>query len=124
MNPQQVIAIVDVGKTNKKLLLFNKQYEIVYEMSAKLNETTDEDGFPCEDLDALRDFVLTALSNVCRNKEFDVKAVNFSAYGASFVHLGTDNKPVTPLYNYLKPLSEETKNSFYQTYGGEENFSL
>jgi sugar (pentulose or hexulose) kinase len=124
MNPEPVIAIIDVGKTNKKLLLFNKEYEIVYEMSARLKETVDEDGFPCENVDALRDFVLNSLANVCKNKEFQLMAVNFSAYGASFVHLGENNEPVTPLYNYLKPISEKIKKEFYEKYGGEENFSL
>ena len=54
MTPTPVIAIFDIGKTNKKLLLFNEDYKIVYEKSARFIETTDEDGFPCENVDALR----------------------------------------------------------------------
>ena len=46
-----VIAIFDVGKTNKKLLLFDAQYNVVYEQSDQLPETIDEDGDPCEDVD-------------------------------------------------------------------------
>ena len=50
MNSINVIAIFDVGKTNKKLLLFDEQYRLVYEESKQLEETTDEDGFACEDV--------------------------------------------------------------------------
>jgi sugar (pentulose or hexulose) kinase len=56
-------------------------------------------------------------------KEFDIKAINFSAYGASFVNVGEDGKPVTPLYNYLKPYPDHLLKQFYETYGGEEDFS-
>ena len=35
-------------------------------------------------------------------KDILLKAVNFSTYGASFVHINREGKPVTPLYNYLK----------------------
>ena len=41
-----VVAIFDIGKTNKKVFLFNENYQIVWEKSAILTETVDEDGFP------------------------------------------------------------------------------
>lgn len=119
-----VIAIFDVGKTNKKLFLFNESYRIVFEKSARFIETVDEDGYPCENLESLRLSVFDSLSEVFRLKEFEVKAVNFSAYGASFVYVGEDRQPVGPLYNYLKPFPEELSNSFYKKYGGAAKFSL
>jgi len=119
----EAVAIFDIGKTNKKLFLFNRDYKIVYEQSNPFTETTDEDGFPCEDLDRLRSFVLEALKEVSAKKEFDIKAVNFSTYGASFVYLDEEGKPVAPLYNYLKPYPPHLQKQFYDTYGGEEEFS-
>jgi sugar (pentulose or hexulose) kinase len=50
--------------------------------------------------------------------------VNFSTYGASFVHLNEMGKPVTPLYNYLKAFPKELLEKFYNTYGGEHAFSM
>ncbi len=91
---EAVIAIFDVGKTNKKLFLFNRDYKIVYEQSNPFPETLDEDGFPCENLESLRLFVLDALDEVSAKKEFDINAVNFSTYGASFVYLDDNGKPV------------------------------
>lgn len=123
MSTIPVIAIFDVGKTNKKLFLFDENYKIVFERSARFNETADEDGFPCENLDALRSSVFDSLQEVFQNTAFKIKAINFSAYGASFVHIGDDGEPVTPLYNYLKPYPEYLKKQFYHTYGGEEEFS-
>ena len=119
MSATPVIAIFDVGKTNKKLLLFDEQYNVVHEESIQLDETTDEDGFPCEDLKALTNWVWEKYWMLVSNKQYNVKAVNFSGYGASFVHLNDFYKPLTPLYNYLKPYPENLKQQFYDTYGGE-----
>jgi sugar (pentulose or hexulose) kinase len=114
-----VIIIFDVGKTNKKVLLFDEQYKLLKEENTQLEEMTDEDGFPCEGVDRLTNWVRQKFSEMLIRKDVDVKAVNFSAYGASFVHLDEGLNIVAPLYNYLKPYPENLKKQFYDTYGGE-----
>ena len=124
MNSQPVIGIFDIGKTNKKFFLFDEQYRIVYEKSVQLNETTDEDGFPCEDLDSLKKFVVGSWQEIFKLEKFDIKALNFSAYGASLVYIDSGGKTLTPLYNYLKPYPSYLSERFYSKYGSKEEFSL
>jgi sugar (pentulose or hexulose) kinase len=124
MKPIPVIAVFDVGKTNKKLFLFDESYNIVFERSARFNEITDEDGFPCENLEALRLSIYDSLTEVGRLKQFELKAVNFSAYGASFVYLDENGKAIAPLYNYLKPYPADLKKQFYDTYGNEADIAF
>ncbi|RPD41197.1 FGGY-family carbohydrate kinase [Chitinophaga barathri] len=119
-----VIAIFDIGKTNKKLFLFDEQYRIVFEESVRLEETTDEDGDACEDLPLLRRFVQDTMASILEREEFLVKAVNFSAYGASMVFIDETGRPLTPLYSYLKPYPASLHSSFYDQNGGEAAFSL
>ncbi len=119
-----VIAIFDVGKTNKKLFLFDEHYQIVFERSARFLETMDEDGDPCENLESLRLSVFDSLHEVFRREEFDIKAVNFTSYGASFVYINEAGRPIAPLYNYLKPFPADIQQQLYTDYGGEEQFSL
>lgn len=119
-----VIAIFDVGKTNKKLFLFDENYKIVFERSARFIETTDEDGFPCENLDSLKLSVFDSLREVFRLKEFNIQAINFTSYGASLVYLNEELRTCAPLYNYLKPYPESIQKQFYNTYGGEEQFAF
>lgn len=114
-----VILIFDVGKTNKKVLLFDEQYNLVFEESTQLTETTDEDGFPCEDVYALTGWLKNSLATVLADDRFKVKAVNFSGYGASFVLVNEKGEVIAPLYNYLKPYPPELQKKFYATYGGE-----
>ncbi|HEX6181183.1 MAG TPA: FGGY family carbohydrate kinase [Chitinophagaceae bacterium] len=123
MSTKLVIAVFDIGKTNKKLFLFDEDYRVVYEHTERLAETTDEDGDPCEDITSLRRFVINSLDKVFAKKQFAVKAINFSAYGASFVLVDGQGNPVTPLYNYLKPYPSALQKKFYDTYGGEAEFS-
>ena len=123
MQKKSVVAILDVGKTNKKLLLFDQAYNLVYEKSDRMEETVDEDGFPCEDLASLASSVVEMIGSSLTIEGFDVKAINFTAYGASFVYVDGDGKTLTPLYNYLKPYPEEIQHHFYAQYGGEKAFS-
>ncbi|HEY4198075.1 MAG TPA: FGGY family carbohydrate kinase [Mucilaginibacter sp.] len=123
MKPTPVIAIFDVGKTNKKLFLFDENYKIVYEKTARFTEIKDEDGFPCENLESLKLSVFDSLNEVFRLKEFDIKAINFSTYGASLVFVDEDGNPLTPLYNYLKPYPEGLSHQLYHKYGGEDQFA-
>ncbi|MFN3849628.1 MAG: FGGY-family carbohydrate kinase [Spirosomataceae bacterium] len=120
---KNVCAIFDIGKTNKKIFLFDDNYKIVWEKSQTFDEILDEDGSPCEDLESLTQWVLSSFNEVVKLQEFEIVAVNFSAYGASFVHIDENNEPLTPLYNYLKPYPELLQKLFYSAYGGEDEFS-
>ncbi len=124
MKPTPVIAVFDVGKTNKKLFLFDEGSNIVFERSARFNEIKDEDGFPCENLDSLKLSDYDSLNEIAKLKEFELKAVNFSAYGASFVYLDEKGQAIAPLYNYLKPYPDDIGKQFYDTYGGKEKVSF
>lgn len=113
---KKVTVVFDIGKTNKKFFLFDKDYKAVYKEYTAIKEIKDEDGFPTEDLDALQEWLLTSVDKILESKRFDVDAINFSTYGASFVHLDKDGNVLTPLYNYLKPLPGQTAAKFNSDY--------
>ncbi len=128
MKKQPVIAILDIGKTNKKLFVMDENYHIILEQTEQFADITDDDGEPCEDIKRLSNWIELSLTTVINQPEFDVKAVNFSTYGASFVLLKTASigasgrvvgEVVAPLYNYLKSFPEDLKSTFYKKYGGE-----
>lgn len=123
MHAIPVIAVFDVGKTNKKLLLFDEQYRVVLEQTARLPEIKDEDDFPCEDVEALHRWVRQTFAVLLARRDVAVKAVNFTAYGASFVYLDEQGKVLAPLYNYLKPYPASLQRQFFDTYGGQEKLA-
>ncbi len=116
----KVTAIFDIGKTNKKFFLFDETYHIVFKESISFNEIKDDDGFPADDLYSIQLWVENIFSSMLNDKQFEITAVNFSAYGASFVHIDENGKVLTPLYNYLKPYPDDILQSFYEKYGNEK----
>ncbi|QPH38550.1 FGGY family carbohydrate kinase [Pedobacter endophyticus] len=117
-----VIAVFDIGKTNKKVLLFDRDFNVVYVNAMRFEETLDEDDFPCEDLEAIETWVQDEVKAIQEKQVFFIKAINFSTHGAALVYLNKDGKRITPLYNYLKPLTVNVA-PFYQANGGIEEFS-
>jgi len=119
-----MVLVFDIGKTNKKCLVFDADYRVVFEEATQLAETVDEDGDPCEDILLLQNWILDTFARVLREERFRIRAVNGTAYGASFVHLDAAGNALTPLYNYLKPFPVELRKRFFETYGGEEKMAL
>ena len=119
-----VILIFDIGKTNKKLFLFNNSYQIVYENSIQFDELMDEDGFPCDDIIAITEWIKNNIVELQSNKQYDIKAIHYSGYGASLVYLDQEGKAIEPIYNYLKPFKASTKNLVETNYGPIEQICL
>lgn len=123
MSAVPVIAVFDIGKTNKKFFLIDEQYQIVLERSVQFEEITDEDGDACDDIQLLTKWVTKTLTEVLQVENYNVKAVNFSTYGASLVYINEAGKVITPLYNYLKAYPAAIKNGLYEKYGGAGKIS-
>lgn len=120
---QKVTAVFDIGKTNKKFFLFDEDFQEVYREYTRFEEIKDEDGFPTENLVALQKWLKELFNRILEAKVYNVKAINFSTYGASFVHIDEHGEILTPLYNYTKPMDPLLIDSFFKKYGPEMEFS-
>ena len=120
---QKVTAVFDIGKTNKKFFLFDKDFKEVYREYISFEEVEDEDGYPTENLPELQNWLKSLFHRILDAKEYKIIAINFSTYGASFVHLDENGEVLTPLYNYLKDMDEELLDAFYEKYGPELELS-
>lgn len=115
----KVTAIFDIGKTNKKFFLFDENYNVVHKEYIHIDEIKDDDGHNCDDLSTIEQWIKKTLYNATHLSEFDITKINFSTYGATFVHIDKNNKVVSPLYNYLKPYPDEVLDSFYAKHGSK-----
>jgi sugar (pentulose or hexulose) kinase len=64
------------------------------------------------------------LTDLVREGKFNITHLNFTTYGASMIHTDVEGNLLTPLYNYLKPLPKNIRQSFYQKYGDERTIAL
>lgn len=119
---KEIITVFDIGKTNKKLLLFDTELNLVNESEERFPLTTDEEGFECDDIDLIEKWVMKSLQDIVKSDDFNLLAVNFATYGASLVYIDGQGRRLTPVYNYLKPVDESIPGKLYERYGGREDF--
>lgn len=122
MSKIPVTAVFDIGKTNKKFFLFDENLKEVHNTYTRLDAIPDEDGFPSEPILPLREWMLETFRQALNSEEFEIKKLNISGHGASFVHTDENGEPVTPLYDYLKPYPEDLLTKFYEENGGKMAF--
>lgn len=120
---KKVTAVFDIGKTNKKFFLFDEDFQEVFREYTKFEHILDQDGYPTEDLDKLQTWLKSLFNRILAADHYDIKAINFSSYGASLVHLDQNGDAISPLYNYTKPISQDIIDKFYNTYGPEIDFA-
>lgn len=122
MSKIQVTAVFDIGKTNKKFFLFDENLTEVHSSYIRLDPIPDEDDFESEPLAALEEWMLKTFKEALESPDYQIKRLNFSCHGASFVHTNENGFPATPLYDYLKPFPEDLLRKFYEENGGKMTF--
>lgn len=121
--PINVIAVFDIGKTNKKFLLFDADLKLIHQDEQKFSEIMDEEGFSCDEIAKIETWMKDCVSDVIQQGSYNIAAVNFTTYGASLMYIDAMGRALTPVYNYLKPMPAEVLEGFYELYGGLDEFS-
>jgi sugar (pentulose or hexulose) kinase len=116
---QPVILIFDIGKTAKKVLVFDRHFHVLEEQSETLRETVDDDGFPADDLPRVATWLREHYQYYINHESFEVTHCNVSAYGASLVHLDSNGEALIPFYNYLKQLPDDCAGHFMRLYNAD-----
>lgn len=119
---QDVILVFDIGKTNKKVLLFGPDLKILHEEETVFPEIADDDGFKGDDIEKLESWVLGKCRQFLEDDSFRVHGINFTTYGATLMYLDKGGNRLTPVYNYLKPMPGGIAEALYDRYGGKEEF--
>ncbi len=118
----EVVLIFDIGKTNKKNLLFDRELNIIHEEETIFKEIPDDDGHIGDDIESLETWMLEACVEYLNDERYMVCGINFTTYGATLMYLNDLNRRFTPVYNYLKPMPEGVIEPLYEAFGGEAEF--
>ncbi len=118
-----VILIYDIGKTNKKLLVFDQDYTVVDIRYFEAEQIQDENGFVSEDIISLRNCILALTTDFIKNKNWAVKAINFTAYGATLVNTNSVNELAHIVTNYLNPFNDDLLVEFKNTHDSKDLLS-
>ena len=113
--------IFDIGKTNKKALVFDSDYQVVDEKQVIFNEIGDIDGDPTDDLPKIEVWMRKILRGY---KNLNITHINFATYGATLAHLDAKGKLLAAPFNYLKKIDARFKTDFLNENGAEIDFCL
>jgi sugar (pentulose or hexulose) kinase len=118
----KVILVFDIGKTNKKALVFDEHLKLIYQEESKFELTKDDDGFECDDIELIELWIKSTLTKMAGSDEYELVGVNFTTYGASLAFLDEDGNRLMPIYNYLKEIDPVVQNTLFAKYGDESEF--
>ena len=83
-----VIAIFDIGKNKQKFLLFDSWLNVVHSEEKISGKVSDDDGFTCEDIEAIEAWMRSCLTAVVKDGKYIIKALNSAACRSGIVHPG------------------------------------
>ena len=115
--------VFDVGKTNQKYFLFDPDFKILKRERIKVQKIKDEDGHKAENIAGIEKWMKDRFDELMQSEAFEITKVNFSGFGATWVHLDKDDQIITPVYDYHKEIAGDTFNLFYENYGPEAVFA-
>ncbi len=111
------IAVLDVGKTNKKVLVYDDTLSVVDSAYETFEERVEGHVHfePVEEMTAWFKKQLSVFSS-----KYAVKAVSVTTHGATAVALGADGSLAVPPVAYTTDAGEEFRGEFYETFGNRE----
>jgi L-fuculokinase len=83
-----LVAVIDLGKTNKKVALVDERLRLVAVRKASIGAAPAVDGILAEQTEAIWDFICQALRELGR--EHPIAAISVTTHGATFALIGGD----------------------------------
>ncbi len=112
-----VIAVLDVGKTNKKVSLYSRAFEVVATERTTL-ETVDYEGLEAERPLELIEWFEGVLKSF--SADYAVEAISITTHGATCAVLDAQGDLVHPVISYTSAKGAEVQEAFHSEFGSPE----
>ncbi len=108
------IAVIDVGKTNKKVLVFDSALTVV-DSAYRVFEERVEGGVHIEDIEHMSAWLMEQLGVYA--KKYDIGAVSVTTHGATVLCIDTEGKLAVPAVAYTTETDSAFDEEFYRVCG-------
>lgn len=108
------IAVIDVGKTNKKILIYDQGLKVVDEKTVRIPEMEVGDVL-LDDIEKLKSWILDAFSSF--SGRYNIKVISTSAHGGTYVMTDEMANSVVPQVAYNTDPGEDFHKEFYELCG-------
>jgi sugar (pentulose or hexulose) kinase len=104
------IAVLDIGKTNAKVLLIDGSTGVELAVERSPNRVIDAPPYPHHDVEGLFTFILGALKAIAARHRID--AISITAHGGSAVLVAEDGSLALPMLDYEFSGIDETRAAY------------
>ncbi len=116
--PRALVATIDIGKTNKRVVLFDPSLAVVDQVAESIAEVTGPGGVRFEDIKAIEDFVDAALAEFARH--YPIGAVGISSHAGTWVGLDESGRRSLGVIAYTNDRAQSESQALLERLGGEE----
>lgn len=113
-----VIAVLDVGKTNKKLSIYNRRFQILDEARITFDPVIFQE-WETEPVNKLLIWMKAALKKF--SIRFHIRAISITTHGAACATLDAEGQLTHPVVSYTCPRGANIQYLFYKTFGLPES---
>jgi len=108
------VAVIDIGKTNKKIHIYDETLELVDSRSRSF-ESVERDGIPWVPSDEVEEWLLDNLSALA--SRYQIRLVSIATHGATFACVDEDGELAIPIIDYTYEPGEPFHDEFYAKVG-------
>lgn len=108
------VAVIDIGKTNKKVHVYDDALELV-DSRSKTFDSVERDGIPWVPSEAVEEWLLDTLSQL--GSRYAIRLVSIATHGATIACVGDDGELAIPVIDYTYEPGESFQDDFYTRCG-------
>ena len=97
---RDVSLILDIGKSNTRLFLFDAELNIVHETRSYFPLIQGKDGLVFDDFESIYSWFLRQLKLIGDDRQFCIRAINVCSFGATMAHIDEKGELLHPLIAY------------------------
>ncbi|MFP4113095.1 MAG: FGGY-family carbohydrate kinase [Spirochaetota bacterium] len=112
------VAVLDIGKTNKKAHVYDESLELV-DGRSRAFESIDRDGVPWVPSEEIEEWLLDALSAL--GARYEIGLVSIAAHGATFACVDANGELAIPIVDYTYEPGEAYHRRFYELVGAPDD---
>ncbi|MCK5672836.1 MAG: carbohydrate kinase, partial [Spirochaetales bacterium] len=118
---EYAIAVLDIGKTNKKLVIYNDQLKQLDSIFS-LFPTIKYNNLDVEDIDGINLWFMESLKTM--GKKYPIKVISVTTHGATGVCIDKEGNPSVPVVAYTNEVDDTFHDNFYNIAGTREELQV
>ncbi|MCK5197028.1 MAG: hypothetical protein KAR21_01680, partial [Spirochaetales bacterium] len=115
------IAVLDIGKTNKKLVIFDDKLKQIDSIFSSFSTIQYED-LDIEDIEGIDSWFIEGLKIM--GSKYPIKVISVTTHGATGVCIDKEGNPSVPVVAYTNEVDEAFHDEFYNIVGTRDDLQV